>query len=207
MKDIVVGIILACIVLLNSGCPKSCIEANYAFLVNAQVSPDRDSINVGDTIYITSSFPAKLIDQGTGAEINYTGAKKIGSTLGVGKLKMGSAIPVDAVFDFSYIAIKGNVYNDRGIASPDAVQQLTYQDSNNTYELKVGLIAKVKGTYALGIGNGLSVGRSGVKNCEKAAFDISLNKTSQHFNIYQSFSQNHQSNDYERKHAYYFVVK
>ncbi|MEJ7693185.1 hypothetical protein [Daejeonella sp.] len=207
MKDIFVGSILACIVLLNSGCPKSCIEANYSFSVNAQVGPDRDSINVGDTIYITSSFPAKLIDQGTGAEINYTGAKKIGSTLGVGKLKLGSAIPVDAVFDFSYISIKGNVYNDRGIASPDAVQQLIYQDSNNTYELKVGLIAKVKGTYALGIGNGLSVGRSGVKNCEKAAFDISLNKTNQHFNIYQSFTQNNQSNDYERKHAYYFVVK
>ncbi|MEJ7693186.1 hypothetical protein [Daejeonella sp.] len=207
MKDIFVGSILACIVLLNSGCPKSCIEANYSFSVNAQVGPDRDSINVGDTIYITSSFPAKLIDQGTGAEINYTGAKKIGSTLGVGKLITGEVVPVGAVFDFSYISIKGNVYNERSIASPDAVQQLTYQENNNTYELKVALIAKVKGTYALGIGNGLSVERNNSKNCEKAAFDISISNTSQHVYYYQTWRPGYTLTASDLKRLYCFKVK
>lgn len=207
MRNALIIIILGCIVLLNTGCPKTCIESNYLFAVNSYISPDKDSIKVGDTIYITSSFHTKLIDQNSGSEINYTGAKNLGSTLGIGKLMTSNAIPTDAVFDFNYISIKGSVYNDRSIASPDGVQQLKYQEINDNYELKIGLIAKTKGVYGLGLGNGLSVGRSNSKNCEKASFNISINNTDQHFYLYQNTYPNHQSNDYEKKHAYYFVVK
>lgn len=207
MKKILIVVVLTCIILINNGCPKSCIEANYTFSVNSQISPDRDSIKVGDTIYITSSFPVKLTDQNSGAEINYAEAKKIGSTLGVGRLVTGNAVPIDAVFDFNYIAIKGNVYNERSIPSPDGVQQLTYQESNSSYELKVGLIAKAKGVYVLGIGNGLSVGRKNSKNCEKAAFNISISNTSQHVYYYQIWRPGYTLTSSDLKRLYCFKVK
>ena len=55
MKKIITGIGLCIITIINCGCPKSCIEANYSFAVNAQITPDTDSVQVGDTIFLTST--------------------------------------------------------------------------------------------------------------------------------------------------------
>src|SRR3982751_2966330 len=98
-------------------------------------------------------------DMVTETEVDYSGADNFGSTLSIGKLVAGNVIPVDAVFDFDYISLKGRVYNDRNIPSPNGFQQLSYQEISGNYELNVGLIAKQKGIYALGIGDGLSLGR------------------------------------------------
>lgn len=53
---LILGMILA-------GCPKPCIQADYSFAVNAQIAPDTDSIKVGDTLFLISSFPTSLKDQ------------------------------------------------------------------------------------------------------------------------------------------------
>ncbi|MEO8822886.1 MAG: hypothetical protein ABI366_04865 [Ginsengibacter sp.] len=207
MKKLFSFMPLFILAILISGCPKPCIEANYTFAVNSQITPDLDSVHIGDTLYLTSSFSSSLKDKIGGAIVDYSNANNINSTLGIGIFVDGNKIPNDAVFNFDYFSIKGGVYNDRNVASPDGTQQLIYQELNGKYELKIGLIPKIKGIYGLGVGDGLSTGRSGVKGCQKATFSISLNNTNQHFYIYQNIDNGHQITDYEQKHAYYFVVK
>ena len=207
MKNLFAFMPLFILAILISGCPKPCTEANYIFAVNSQIIPDLDSVRIGDTIYLTSTFPSSLKDQIGGAIVDYSHAKNLNSTLGIGEFVNGEKIPNNAVFNFDYVSIKGRVYNDKNIPNPDGTQQLIYQEINGNYELKIGLIPKIKGIYGLGIGDGVSTGRSNAKSCERATFSISLNSTNQHFDIYKNIDSLHQVSDYEQKHAYYFIVK
>lgn len=207
MKKLLTLTLLGAIVFINSGCPKACIEANYTFIIHSHIAPDLDSVNVGDTIYLISSFPSILQDQNTSSQIDYSGAKAIGSTLAVGQLRPSDSLATDAVFNFTYLSIIGRVYNDRNIASPDGVQQLTYQEINGSYELKIGLIPKISGVYFLGIGNGLSVGRSHSRSCEKASFNITLENTTQHFNLLYDWDPDAQFYSDGKSRVYYFKVK
>jgi hypothetical protein len=77
--------------------------------------------------------------------------------------------------------LNGTIYDDRSIPSPDRVQQLTYQEFNGNYDLKIAIIPKVKGNYVFGLGDGLSNGRHKTSKCEKASFSISFDNTNQHF--------------------------
>ena len=191
---------------INSGCPKACIEANYFFAVNAQITPDLDSVKVGDTIFLTSSFSNKLTDVSTGNMVDYSNATGIGSSLSVFKLIKGDTIATDALFDFNYISINGRVNNNRSIPRPDGVQQLTYQELNENYVLKIGLIPKHKGIYGLGLQNGTSIGRKNSRSCEKAAFDISYTNTNQHFYLLTEWKPDNILNDFGEKRGYAFKV-
>lgn len=207
MKKIIGGSVLALVVLINSGCPRPCIDAHYAFSIQSQFTPDKDSINIGDTIFLTSATPIKMKDTNSGSEINYSNAKNFGSNLYVVKLLSNSTAINDAVFDFDYFSIKGRVYNDTSIPSPNRVQQLSYQESNSSYEVKIGIIPRNKGIYFLSVGNGLSTGRSKNRNCEKAEINITLNNTNQHFYFYSNWNPNGQLTEYEKPRAFFFMVR
>ncbi len=155
MKNAIKGIGLLAIAIINSGCPKPCVDANLSFSVNSQITPDYDSVHVGDTMYVVSSFSTKLVDQSSGQMIDYSNSTGIGSTLAVSNLPLGDTIGKDAVFDFDYVSVNGRIYNDRSITRPDGVQQIVYGEANGMYVLKVGLIPKMKGNYILGVSNGL----------------------------------------------------
>ncbi|WP_419803464.1 hypothetical protein [Mucilaginibacter sp.] len=207
MKNFVVAISLFCIVILNSGCPKSsCIKTNYSFAVNSQISPDLDSIRLGDTLYLTSSFPKKLVDDYTKTVVDYSNSMGIGSTLGLVKLVNGSYPGKDAVNSFKYSNVTGSVYNDKSIPSPDKIQQLKYDEVNDNYKLKIGIIPMEKGVYYLGVGNGLSNGRNKSNSCEKASFNITMINTSQHLNYFSAWNPNGTLSTYEKDRAYFFKV-
>lgn len=206
MKKILFYFMLSCAIAINTGCPKPCIDATYSFAIQSKITPDLDSVNIGDTIYLISSTPTTMKDIGSSIEVDYSKAT-IGNTLSIGELIIGNKLPRDAVFDFDYVSVKGRVYNERSIPSPDGVQQLSYEEINGRYELKIGIIPKKKGVYGFGIGNGYSTGRNKKNVCEKASFDISFNNTNQHFYLYQEFNPMHQMTDYESKHGYFFKVR
>lgn len=49
------------LVTVISSCHKRCIPANYALTGGiSTISPDKDSILIGDTLWFNSSFPVKL---------------------------------------------------------------------------------------------------------------------------------------------------
>lgn len=206
MKNTIFCIGLFIIAIINSGCPKPCIEANYSFAVNSQISPDLDSVHLGDTIYLISSFPTKLTDQTTGTIIDYNNSNNIGSTLGVVKLIDGIYPGQDAVNDFNFISVIGVVYNDNSIPSPTKFQQLKFQQVNDMYEIKIGIIPQKTGIYYLGIGDGLSNGLNKSSSCEKASFSITLNNTDQHLQYFLDWSPTATLGDYEKPRAYFLKV-
>lgn len=206
MKKIFPIIGLTYVVIINSGCPKPCIEANLSFNVHSQIVPDKDSIQIGDTLYLESTFPTNIIDQRSGQLMDYSNSKGIGSTLTVIKLAPSDTTGKDAVFDFSYISIQGKIYNDRTIPRPDGVQQLTYGEINGKYVLKIGLVPYKKGNYVLVIGNGLSNGRRKEKSCEKASFNISFEATDQHYYLIENWVPGIKLDDYGKVRVYYFIV-
>lgn len=126
--------------------------------------------------------------------------------MAVSELPKTDTVAKDAVFDFDYISLNGRIYNDRSIPSPDRVQQLTYQESNNEYVLKIGLIPKQKGKYILGLGDGLSNGRKKSNACDKASFSTTINNTNQHFYIIESWKPGIIINNFGKSHGYAFDV-
>ncbi len=187
MKNVLTGIRLLAIAIINSGCPKPCVESSYSFAVSSQINPDIDSVRVGDTVFLSSSFSNRLTNQSTGMTIDYSGASDIESTLSIAELIPGDSIPKGSVYDFKYASLIGIIYNSTSIPSPETVQQLKYQEAGNNYQLKIGLIPQRKGVFALGIGNGLSNARAKSGKCEKASFDFTLANTSQHIYFFKSW--------------------
>ena len=96
-----------------------------------------DSIQIGDTIYLTSTFNAKLVDLQTSAIVDYSGSVGIGNTLSITQFSKTDTTGSDAVFNFNYLSFDGKIYNDRSIARPDGVQQLLYKENNGQYILKI----------------------------------------------------------------------
>jgi hypothetical protein len=53
---------------------KNCIENTYSFSTNIRVSPDVDSVNINDTIWLEFISPTRLTDVVSGNSINYDNA-------------------------------------------------------------------------------------------------------------------------------------
>lgn len=60
-------LIIAILILLTIGCNKDgtkpCVSGGYNFAVTSEWSTQQEIYNVGDTIYLTSTFPKMLTDQ------------------------------------------------------------------------------------------------------------------------------------------------
>ncbi len=186
-----------------TGCPKPCIESDYAFQVSTKIIPDADSLKVGDTIMLISSFSINLMDEMSQKRINFSNAE-ISSTLGIGQLIAGQITAAGAVEDFEYHSITGNIYNATDIPSPETVQQLKYQEVGDHYEVKIAIIPKEKGVFALGIGDGVGFVKG--KKCQKAAFNISLYGTAHHEYLHKQWRPDFELTDRALSKLYAFKV-
>ena len=187
MKNTIPVFALLILGMILAGCPKPCIEANYSFAATIQISSDDSIIHRGDTLWLNSLFPTSLNNLSTGELIDYSNATDIESTLSIAKLVNGNIIPQGSVYNFNYVSEIGQIYNATDIPSPQTVQQLRFQQVGSNYQLKIGIIAKDTGVFALGIGNGLSNSRNHSNKCEKASFQFTIFETSQHIKYYQTW--------------------
>jgi hypothetical protein len=58
-----------------------CRETVYNFEMGIKDYPDKDSINVGDTIWLEVNEPVILKDIQTGKDVNYSSANNLGSAM------------------------------------------------------------------------------------------------------------------------------
>ncbi|MHA6248090.1 hypothetical protein ACXYMU_09155 [Pontibacter sp. CAU 1760] len=154
-----------------TGCPNPCINGLplYNFQITAHFSPEQDSIQVGDTLYLVSEFEKRLRPNGSQDVVDYSNAN-INGSLSVIELVPNQEFATDAVFSFDYVSLGGQIYNSREIPRPDGVQQFIYQELADRYLLKIAFIPKKKGIYGLGILTVASKGRSGSDGCDNASF-------------------------------------
>lgn len=190
MKTFTAYTLLVLLILTLTGCPEPlCLNPNpsYSFAVTAHFTPEQDSIQVGDTLYLISEFPSTMVPiGGTNMHVvDFSNSVGISSTLGILHLSENKTYE-DAVSRFDYISITGEIFNSKEVPSHERVQQLLFKESLNTYQLKIGIIPKTKGLFSVIIGDGRSAGLKS-NRCEIAAFRFSFSNRNRHSYLYDNW--------------------
>ncbi|WP_147275793.1 hypothetical protein [Adhaeribacter pallidiroseus] len=143
--------------------------------MTAAFTPDKDKVQVGDTIYLVSEFPSTLTPIGSQAPVDYTNAATIGSAITIVEY-LPNKERKWYVYDFDFIAMKGEAFNSTNIPVPEAAEGVRYVETNGKYEMKIAIVPKKKGNYAFLLSNAYSDSRAikGKDRCDRATFSISL---------------------------------
>lgn len=190
----------------KKGIGMNCAETKYAFQTYIQIKNDLDSIKIKDTIWIDFTCPTTLQDINTGKNIDYSNAQNIGTAINYLRVIGGDYLNpgvTPAANDFDYLLVKGEFVPDDLL--PEKNRDYRFEESENKYEFKLGIIPKKTGIYALGLSDATDVFR---KNdpCTKASFLISFADTNQHLYLYQNSRPGYQISKYESEHMYCFKV-
>ena len=158
-----------------------CADSSYSFAVDAKVYPDKDSINIGDTIWVEINTSTNLVDQDS-KTIDFSHANNLATNMGFVKLANVSPIQLDdAVNDFTYVVTSGTEIPS---ANSKLLKLFLLKESGGRYLFQLGIIPKVSGTFRFNLGNADGVYRNG-NSCPKAAFNYQLfNTTNQHYYLY-----------------------
>ena len=152
--------ILLCIIVVISGCDKPCNEPDYDFSVFESFSPERDSMNIGDTLYLNCEIPKMEKDNNTGQVINFSNLGNLSDHLLITDISKFFAPKREAADSFSYINIYGKIYSDN-----NGAKQLQFMETDSSYRLKLGLILLKAGLYVFTIPDATGVYRNGHLKC------------------------------------------
>jgi hypothetical protein len=175
--SIIISITLIYIIFASSTCQKSgfgCTETTYNFEAIAKVVNPKDSINIGDTIWLEISASVLQTDLLSGNPITFKNAANLGTAIGFGELVNPNS-PVFAENDFFYVLQKGeNVNNNRA-----GIKEYKFTENGNMYEFRLGIIPKKKGYFNFGLSDASNVFRYDDK-CTKAFYRIYFKETPLH---------------------------
>ncbi|HEY2721435.1 MAG TPA: hypothetical protein VGI82_06910 [Chitinophagaceae bacterium] len=188
--------------ILLSDCHKPCNLPNYSFLVNETFSPEKDSIHIGDTLWLTCTIPETLKDINSQNEIDFSQAEDLASDLVISDISKFDS-ERGAVDSFNYTQIQGSIHTDQS-ADPQGVKQLSFEENSNSYLLQVGLIAKKAGAYIMTMPDNPHVYRKGMPNCGTANFQFLNGNTKQHLYLFENIWG--QLSNYDSTHSYCFKV-
>jgi hypothetical protein len=167
-----------------SSCKKhilGCAESNYSFILNAKIFPDRDTVNINDTIWVEINSPDVFTDQISNQTVNFNDAYNLGTDMGFGKLINVSPVQkAYAVNDFNFVLLEGKEITS---PNPELIKEFLFPDINGRYKFKLGVIPKSSGSYSFNLGNAVHVYRNG-NSCPKADFQMQLIQTNQHYYLY-----------------------
>lgn len=155
-----------------------CTQVKYSFKLPVKAFPDKDTINIGDTIWleINESVTFKNTD---GNLINYSGAANLGSAIGFSYRDTNLKQWVDAADQFFFFLSKGTESTN---TNPKLYREYLFSEQNGIYAFKLGVIPKRKGLYSLILSNSNNTYRNSDK-CTKANFSIIFQNTNQHYSL------------------------
>lgn len=191
------------ILLSNVNCGRGCVEAQYNFRMQEVFYPEKDSISLGDTVFMESSHSTSFTDSLTNKLIDFSGSD-IGGSLELLRLPDTSATVVGGMNDFNILILNGTAIGNDYI--PEQNKQLLFQESNNNYVLKLGFIAKQKGVYLVALGNSMGIIKK-KGGCEKANILLTNANTDNHLFFYENWLHSNLISEYEKTHIYCFKVK
>ena len=108
-KYVLAILLLTSLFLMKFTCKKleiDCTQVKYNFQLLVKAYPNKDSINIGDTLWleINESVTFKNTDSGT---INYGGAENLGTAVGFQLYNPVTKDWIDAVNKFAFYLMKG----------------------------------------------------------------------------------------------------
>ena len=156
-----------------------CIGNAYKLKETWNLLPQRDSINIGDTLIFSSNFSNQPFDYNTNKNVDFSGNAVIGTSFAVRSI-IGYNNLKDAVDSFDFFSVSGKI--DPNTVAPKRIKDLYWLEENNMYKIKFGMVAKKRGDYSFTVPNGL--GRLNKNNeCESGA-GIFLNNSNAKNNMY-----------------------
>lgn len=171
---------------LHFNCNKKldCREAVYNFEMGIRAYPDRDSIRVGDTVWLEVNEPTTQTDVQTGRTIDYSGAANLGSALGFQALSdVDNQFTIDAVQQFDFVLTQGIDVANR---SPTLYREYFFVEDNGRYILRLGVIPKQEGVFSIVFSNAANVYRNNDR-CTKANYTLNFKNTDQHYYLNPNF--------------------
>jgi len=174
--SIIVLLLIAFFSTIFFTCKKSsCVNRGYSFSIGIKAYPDYDSIDIGDTIFLNLKEPVSLQELNSGNIINYTGAKNLGSVMGIGEM-LGSGNERYAIGDFHYQLTKGIEVQS---IDPNRFKEYLFTEENGFYLFKLAIIPQKIGIYRLGLSNAANV-YTAENPCDRSGFMINFKQTNQH---------------------------
>jgi hypothetical protein len=161
-----------------------CAETVYSFGMGIKAYPDKDSINIGDTIWLEINEPTTLKDAISGAMIDYSKASNLGSAIAFQSLSTSSGqFTVNAAQKFNLLIVQGT---ETANVDPTLIHEFLLAEVNNRYVFKIGAIPKETGIFRMIFSNASNVYRTSDK-CTKAGFSINFKNTNQHYYLNPNF--------------------
>ncbi|MEP7229638.1 MAG: hypothetical protein ABI691_05270 [Ginsengibacter sp.] len=184
-----------------STCKKGgCANTVYNFEIGVKAYPDRDSIHIGDTLWVEINAPTTFTDLVSNNDVNYAGAANLGSAIGFGEF-IGRDSVRESANSFEYLLIKGYNVNNPFVSK---IREYLFMEQNNFYLFKLGIIPKEKGIFGIGFSNAANVFRAN-DGCTKARFNIFFQNTHQHYFLNPNINSN-SADTTKPSGSYYFAV-
>ena len=182
----------------ESSCVKPCHEPDYNFSITDSFFPEKDSINVGDTLFLICVIPKMETDTSTKIIINFSNLGNLGNDLVISDISKFN-VQRNAADSFSYFDVHGKIYSDQYNA-----KQLSWEETDSTYSLKVGLIALRPGLYILTLPDAPGIYRKGHIKCGIGNFEILNSNVNKHLYLFED--RWGQLSNYDSSHSYCIKV-
>lgn len=150
----------------------------YNFKVTCIFSPQKETYSVGDTIFLTSSFPKILTNTTSGQQVDYSNSLGVGGNINMSKMDSLTKKISYAKSKFSVNISVGSIeYVD------PTWTNILWKENDNNYEFKAAIILLERGMYVFSIPDLGSQGLRG-KNCTNANFGITVANSNKNLNLF-----------------------
>lgn len=195
-------LVLIFVISVSGSCKKVrifCAENVYSFEATARVINHKDSVNIGDTIWLEVTAPVIQVDKISGQSITYSKAANLGTAIGFAELVL--PIVAEAADKFDYYLVQGLPVNNPRVS---AIREYSFIENGARYEFKLGIIPKQKGIFDFALSNASAVFRT-TDECTKAFYRISFTETPLHLYYVNQVYGRTQDSLYNS--PYFFKVK
>lgn len=177
-----------------------CTNAIYNLQIDEMAFPDKDSIHVGDTLFLKVNTSTMITDLQSGKTIDYSNASNLGNVVTI--LKFSGNMTPGAIHEFNLSLLNGTKV---GSVDQTSEEEFLFSEQNGQYLFLLSIIPKDTGRYVITIGDAANVYRKN-DECTKANFAINFSQTNQHFYLLNKWRPDLTLDDNGKRHVYYFKV-
>ena len=180
-----VGFIMTALLFTKANCTKfpiDCANTIYSFELAVKAFPNKDTIGIGNTIWLEINEPTLIRDGITGEMIDYSGTSNLGSAVSFLYWDKQLNTWVESSSRFNYLLKKGIELRKTSL-----VIEYRFIEENGHYLFKLGVIPKEIGLHVLLFSNSNNTYRNSDK-CTKAGFTINFRNTDQHYYLSPSYT-------------------
>jgi hypothetical protein len=161
-----------------------CANTVYSFGLGISAYPNKDSVHIGDTIWLEITEPTTMKDAMSGSMINYSDAANLGTVIGFQAFSpLSGQFTINAANKFDFIVFKGRQVSSR---DESLERQYIFSEENQRYIFEFAIIPKEIGIFRFLVSNAANVYRKG-DQCTKASFAMYFQNTNQHYYLNPNF--------------------